>query len=295
MREPRPRAMLGRAVSADMRTAIRAELARLVGAEHVLDAPPSSPYNLDCSRRRGVEGRAEAVVLPGDPSEVAAVLAWCYERDVSIVPRGGGTRAGRRRRAARTAASCSLERLAAVRELRPGAVADAARGGRAHERRPAPRARERALFPPDPGAAEQSQIGGNIATNAGGPHAFKYGTTGAWVSGLEAVAGARRAGRRSAARLRKDVAGYDLKSLLIGSEGTLGVITAALADAAAGARGRRCRWSPPTRPREGCAAIDARLGGRAAPGGARVPRRRRARAARPASCPAACPAAPASW
>ena len=43
------------------------------------------------------------------------------------------------------------------------------------------------LFPPDPGAAEQSQIGGNVATNAGGPHAFKYGVTGAWVTGLEAV------------------------------------------------------------------------------------------------------------
>ena len=55
----------------------------------------------------------------------------------------------------------------------------------AHVRR---RARENGLlFPPDPGAAEQSQIGGNIATNAGGPHAFKYGATGAWVTGLEAV------------------------------------------------------------------------------------------------------------
>ena len=43
------------------------------------------------------------------------------------------------------------------------------------------------FFPPDPGASEQSQIGGNIATNAGGPHAFKYGTTGTWITGIEAV------------------------------------------------------------------------------------------------------------
>ena len=73
---------------------------------------------------------------------------------------------------------------------------------------------------------EQSQIGGNISTNAGGPHAFKYGVTGAWVTGLEAVVPPGDLVRFGGA-LRKDVAGYDLTSLLVGSEGTLGVITAA--------------------------------------------------------------------
>jgi FAD/FMN-containing dehydrogenase len=82
------------------------------------------------------------------------------------------------------------------------------------------------LFAPDPGAAEQSQIGGNIATNAGGPHAFKYGVTGAWVMGLEVVVAPGEI-VRFGGPVRKDVAGYDLKHLLIGSEGTLGVITAA--------------------------------------------------------------------
>ena len=82
------------------------------------------------------------------------------------------------------------------------------------------------VFPPDPGAAEQSQIGGNIATNAGGPHAFKYGVTGAWVTGLEAVVPPGELISVGGA-MRKDVAGYDLKSLLIGSEGTLGIVTAA--------------------------------------------------------------------
>jgi len=88
-------------------------------------------------------------------------------------------------------------------------------------------ARESGLFfPPDPGGAEQSQIGGNIATNAGGAHAFKYGVTGKWVTGLEAAIPPGEL-VRTGGPLRKDVAGYDLKALLVGSEGTLGVITAA--------------------------------------------------------------------
>ena len=82
------------------------------------------------------------------------------------------------------------------------------------------------LFPPDPGASEQSQIGGNIATNAGGPHAFKYGVTGRWVTGLEAVVPPGEV-IAIGGPIRKDVAGYDLRSLLIGSEGTLGIVTAA--------------------------------------------------------------------
>jgi FAD/FMN-containing dehydrogenase len=81
------------------------------------------------------------------------------------------------------------------------------------------------LFAPDPGASEQSQIGGNVATNAGGPHAYKYGVTGAWVTGLE-VAVAPGELVRLGGPLRKDVASYDLTALFVGSEGTLGVITA---------------------------------------------------------------------
>ena len=89
------------------------------------------------------------------------------------------------------------------------------------------RARENGLFfPPDPGSAEQSQLGGNIATNAGGPHAFKYGVTGAWITGLEFVLAPGEL-VRVGGPIRKDVAGYDLKSLMIGSEGTLGIVTAA--------------------------------------------------------------------
>ena len=204
---------------------MRSELSRIVGAEHMLEAPVGSPYNRDASRRRGVEGRADAVVLPGSAEEVAAVVRWCYAHDVAVVPRGGGTGMMGGGVATQGGVVCSLERVKRVRELEPALwrmLPEAGVGTRHVQRL----ARENGLmFAPDPGASEQSQIGGNVATNAGGPHALKYGVTGAWVAGLEVVLAPGelvQVGGWAA----KDVAGYDLKSLLIGSEGTLGVITA---------------------------------------------------------------------
>ncbi|MGO9322589.1 MAG: FAD-binding oxidoreductase [Solirubrobacteraceae bacterium] len=206
--------------------AIAGELSRLIGAEHVLETPPpGSPYNRDCSNRRGVEGRAQAVALPGGAEEVAAVVAWCYEHDVPIVPRGGGTGLTGGAVAVHGGVVCSLERLRGVRELEPGLWRMFPEAGvSTHDVQRL--ARENGLmFAPDPGAAEQSQIGGNVATNAGGPHALKYGVTGAWVAGLEAVLAPGEL-VRVGGWAGKDVAGYDIKSLLVGSEGTLGVITA---------------------------------------------------------------------
>jgi glycolate oxidase subunit GlcD len=204
---------------------MRAELARLIGAEHVLEARASSPYNSDSARRRGVEGRAEAVVLPGDAAEVERVVRWCYAHDVPIVARGGGTGLLGGAVPAQGGVVVSLERLLRVRELEPALWRMYPEAGvSTHDVQRL--ARENGLFfGPDPGASEQSQIGGNVATNAGGPHALKYGVTGAWVTGLEVVLAPGELVHLGG-WARKDVAGYDLKNLLIGSEGTLGVITA---------------------------------------------------------------------
>ncbi len=200
------------------------ELSAIVGAEHV-EAPPSARYLHDATLQRGLRGRADAVVRPKDAEEVARLVKWCYEHDVPIVPRGGGSGLAGGATPIDGGVVLSLERLTKVRSFEPELWRMNPEAGvlTAHVQR---LARENGLwFPPDPGAAEQSQIGGNVATNAGGPHAFRYGQTGAWVTGVEAVVAPGELVRFGGV-VRKDVAGYDLKDLMIGSEGTLGVITA---------------------------------------------------------------------
>jgi glycolate oxidase subunit GlcD len=186
---------------------------------------PTGAYLVDLMGR-GVAGHADAVVLPSTTEEVRAVVEWAYAKDVAITPRGGGTGLAGGAIPLDGGIVLSLERLNRVRSFDPLLwrmhVEAGVTTGDVQRL-----ARESGLrFPPDPGAAEMSQIGGNIACNAGGPHAFKYGVTANWVTGLEAVVPPGEV-ITVGGPIRKDVAGYDLRSLLIGSEGTLGIVTAA--------------------------------------------------------------------
>jgi FAD/FMN-containing dehydrogenase len=201
---------------------VHADLAALVGAGHV------SP-DVVLEDASGLRGRAGALVAPGSAQEVAAVVAWCYARDVAMIPVGGSSGytggivpvAGDR-----DVVGIALDRLDRVRSFEPLLWRMEAEAGMTTAT-VARRARESGLlFPPDPGAAEQSQLGGNLATNAGGPHAFKYGVTGRWVTGIEVVIAPGEL-VSFGGPVRKDVAGLDLRSLMIGSEGTLGIITSA--------------------------------------------------------------------
>ena len=199
---------------------IERELAKVAGADAVV--PPDANVVTDMTQ---LPGRADAAVFPSSAEAVAATLAWCYEHDVPMTPRGGGTGfAGGA--VPDGGVVIGLERLARVRSFDPElwrmTVEAGATTGTVHRL-----TRESGLlFAPDPGAAELSQIGGNIATNAAGPHAFKYGATGRWVSGLEVVLPPGEL-VTIGGNIRKDVESYDLKSLLVGSEGTLGIVTAA--------------------------------------------------------------------
>jgi glycolate oxidase subunit GlcD len=202
---------------------IAQELRTRIPARNVLPGD-SAHYLADETEGRGLRGHADAVVLPESAEEVAAVVAWCYEQGVAVVPRGGGTGYAAGAVPLDGGVVIALERLARVRSFDPPFWRMEVEAGvtTANVRRIA---REGGLlFAPDPGASEQSQIGGNVATNAGGPHAYKYGVTGAWVTGVEAVVAPGEL-VRVGGPLRKDVASYDLTSLFVASEGTLGVIT----------------------------------------------------------------------
>jgi len=194
-------------------------LRRIVGAAHVEAGAVVGD--------RAVGGVPCVLARPASAGEVAAVVAWCYEHDVAIVPVGGRSgQAGGATVLDRDAVALSTDRLRVVRSFEPNLWRMHAEAG-VTTATISRRARESGLyFPPDPGAPEQSQLGGTIATNAGGPHSFKYGVTGDWVTGIEAVLAPGEL-VRVGGPVRKDVAGYDLRGLLVGSEGTLGIVTAA--------------------------------------------------------------------
>ncbi|MDP9284986.1 MAG: FAD-binding protein [Actinomycetota bacterium] len=198
-------------------------LADVVSAESLVK--PAGRWLADLMGR-GVQGTADAVVLPSSVDEVAAVMRWCYENDAPLTARGGGTGLAGGAIPVEGGVVIGFERLNKIRRFDPLLwrlhVEAGVTTGDVQRL-----ARESGLrFPPDPGAAEISQIGGNIACNAGGPHAFKYGVTGHWVTGIEAVIPPGEI-VRIGGPIRKDVAGYDVKNLLVGSEGTLGLVTAA--------------------------------------------------------------------
>ena len=201
---------------------LRASLERALGRERVLsDAVERLTYERDAS----FDGHLpDLVVLPRDAAEVSAAVALAAAAGVPIVPRGSGTGLAGGAVAIRGGVvldlarmdGIAIDRVSRLAVVGAGAVTDAVDA----------RARRAGLsYPPDPSSGRSSSIGGNIGTNAGGPHCFKYGVTTNYVSGVEmALAGGRTL------RLGGEVVdppGYDLLGIVVGSEGTLGVVTRA--------------------------------------------------------------------
>jgi FAD/FMN-containing dehydrogenase len=210
-----------------------ARLAAIVGDAHVVVEPADlAPYLVDW--RGQWKGAAMAAVRPRTSAEVASVVRACREAGVAIVPQGGntglaagGVPAVSGPAAERPCIVLSLSRMNAVRSVDPVGLTLEAEAGCVLKAAQDAAAAQGRLLPVSIAAEGSAQIGGIIAANAGGINVLRYGMTRNLVLGLEAVLadGTRLEGLR---RLRKDNAGYDWKQLLIGSEGTLGIVTVAV-------------------------------------------------------------------
>jgi len=175
-----------------------------------------------------VHGATPIVMAPANTAEVAAVIRACADADVAIVPQGGNTGmcAGAVPDASGAQIILSLARMNAIRGVDPANFSMEVEAGCILENIQQAAVAVDRHFALSLSAEGSCQIGGNLSTNAGGINVVRYGTTRAQVLGLEAVL-ADGTIVNSLRSLRKDTAGYDLKQLFIGSEGTLGIITAA--------------------------------------------------------------------
>ncbi|MGA2015184.1 MAG: FAD-linked oxidase C-terminal domain-containing protein [Solirubrobacteraceae bacterium] len=206
-----------------MSTGLLRSLEAVVGADHVrADEGALVSFSTDSTPLQ--RGRPDVVVFPATAAEVAGVLRIANERRVPVVPRGSGTNLSGGTIPQLGGIVLVLTRMNAIREV-SGAelVAICEPGVRTIELERAA-ADQGLLFPPDPGSHTTATLGGNVAECSGGLRALKYGVTRDYVLGVEAVLATGEI-IRSGGRLVKDVAGYDLRRLLCGSEGTLAVLT----------------------------------------------------------------------
>ena len=202
----------------------------ICGEPHVLthDDPATDLSAWELDWRKRIRGRALAVVRPGNMQEVAAVVKACAAAGTAIVPQGGNTGlvVGGVPDDSGTQIVLSLGRMQAVRAIDPANLTITVEAGCVLQNLQAAAEAAGFLFPLSLGAEGSCTIGGNLGTNAGGTQVLRYGNTRELCLGLEVV-NAQGEIWHGLTGLRKDNTGYDLRNLMIGSEGTLGVITAA--------------------------------------------------------------------
>jgi len=197
-----------------------------LGEAHVLTDGDLSAYEQDWRKR--ARGKALAVVRPGNTQQVAEVVKACAHAGVSIVPQGGNTGlvVGAIPDDSGTQILLSLQRLNAVRSIDADNLTITVEAGCILQNLQQAAEHAGFLFPLSLGAEGSCTIGGNLATNAGGTQVVRYGNARELCLGLEVVT-AQGEVMHGLTGLRKDNTGYDLRNLMIGSEGTLGIITAA--------------------------------------------------------------------
>jgi len=204
--------------------ALLPQFVSIIGADHVLNDPADVwPYGYDNSRKHT---QPEIVTLPSSHAQVRDIVQLCFEDNLPLVPRGRGTGTTGASVPVKRGVVLSFERMTQfikidvnnrVAVVEPGITNQAVQD----------KIGEAGFFwPPDPTSAAFSTIGGNLACNSAGPRAIKYGTPRENVLGLRAITG-KGEEIRTGVYTTKGVVGYDLTRLILGSEGTLAVITEA--------------------------------------------------------------------
>ncbi len=208
------------------KAAALAAFRRVVGDAHVLTEGDLSAYTHDWRKR--AKGQALAVVRPGNTNEVAAVVAVCDAHAITIVPQGGNTGlvVGSVPDESGSQIVLSLGRMNRIRAIDPENLTVTVEAGCVLQTLQEAVAEAGFYFPLSLAAEGSCTIGGNLGTNAGGTQVLRFGNARELCLGLEAVT-AQGEVWNGLSGLRKDNTGYDLRHLLIGSEGTLGIITAA--------------------------------------------------------------------
>jgi FAD/FMN-containing dehydrogenase len=202
------------------------KLRAIVGAQNVLTEGDLTAWEQDWRKRS--RGKALAVVRPGTAQQVADVVKACAEAGTPIVPQGGNTglAVGSIPDPSGKEVVLSLQRMNAVRGIDAANLTMTVEAGCVLQNLQEAAAKAGFLFPLSLAAEGSCTIGGNLATNAGGTQVVRYGNTRDLCLGLEVVTPHGEIWEGTSG-LRKDNTGYDLRDLMIGSEGTLGIITAA--------------------------------------------------------------------
>src|SRR5208283_4683659 len=203
-----------------------AELTRMLGSERVLwEAEHLATYGFDGTPRLYAE--AGCVVLPNTTAEVSQVVRYAAQNKVPVVARGSGTGLSGGSVPVHGCIVLCLVKMDRVLELDQKNLTIHVESGVVTQKITELADAAGLLYPPDPGSMKISTIGGNVAENSGGLRGLKYGVTRDYVMGLEVVLASGEICRLGS-KCVKDVAGYSLKDLFVGSEGTLGIVTEVL-------------------------------------------------------------------
>ena len=205
---------------------MKAELRSIVGAENlVTDNASLLAYSYDATAR--YQALPDAMAAPRNTDEVAKIVKFCNAQRIPIVPRGSGTNLCAGTIPTEGGIVLTFKHMNQIVEIDEENLTMTVETG-VYTKTIFEAADQVGLFyPPDPGSMHISQIGGNISENSGGLRGLKYGVTSDYVLGLEIVLPNGDI-IKTGGKLAKDVAGYDLTRLLVGAEGTLGIITKAI-------------------------------------------------------------------